>query len=280
MGLRTILELKKILGFDLTKAKEYISDPSKAPEEVKVEQGPRGGYYYETGVGDTDTGRPDMSEFKQKLSNMDDTTLKSQIGIIEDEYPKVRDGFKNWYSNNSMGVLDGQLSILFGMSKESSRAGQIELDSKTAEGYMKVYSVTQEYLKRIEPDGTIIMHRGLGSMSYTKFKHLEPGEDINIEQYNVSSWTNDYDMALEFASLSESGGVVIETFISTKRVFLHPDCSPVISDRYSEGEIVLMGSNIKAVMGATVPPKYSEEEEEEEEEEDDDDESWKDDDDD
>lgn len=34
------------------KGRRYIDDPSDAPEDVEVEEGPQGGYYYETGDGD------------------------------------------------------------------------------------------------------------------------------------------------------------------------------------------------------------------------------------
>jgi len=38
-----------LLGKDLQKGKTYIDDPSKAPKGAKVQRGPKGGYYYETG---------------------------------------------------------------------------------------------------------------------------------------------------------------------------------------------------------------------------------------
>lgn len=252
----------KLVQFGLTKGKTYIDSPKDAPAGANVQRGPQGGYFY-TDVEDSEQ-KPDISEFKQKLSGMDDSTLKSQIEIIENEYPEVEDGFQNWYDNSSMKILDGQLSALFGMSGDSSRAGKTDLDSKTAEGYLKIYAVTQEYLKRTEPSGKTIINRGLGPNSYQKYKNLESGEKINIKQYNISSWTNDYDISAEFAGLDPSGGVIIETYVPTNRIFIHPDISPGIASRYGEGEIVLMGSKIDATMAESFEPEYDDEEDEDE----------------
>ena len=36
-----------LLGKELEKARKYITDPSKAPEDVKVQRGKKGGYYYD-----------------------------------------------------------------------------------------------------------------------------------------------------------------------------------------------------------------------------------------
>ena len=42
---------EKVLDDDdkLTKGRRYISDPSEAPEGANVQQGPQGGYWYDTG---------------------------------------------------------------------------------------------------------------------------------------------------------------------------------------------------------------------------------------
>ena len=42
-------DLWNILGRPLEKARKYISDPSQAPKGVKVQRGPKGGVFYETG---------------------------------------------------------------------------------------------------------------------------------------------------------------------------------------------------------------------------------------
>ncbi|MGP8322422.1 MAG: hypothetical protein ACT6FG_00270 [Methanosarcinaceae archaeon] len=46
--MRTVSELTEVFGLPLIKGRRYISDPSKAPEGVNVQQGKKGGYYYET----------------------------------------------------------------------------------------------------------------------------------------------------------------------------------------------------------------------------------------
>jgi transposase len=43
----TDAEAWEILGRPLEKARKYITDPSKAPEGVKVQRGKKGGYYYD-----------------------------------------------------------------------------------------------------------------------------------------------------------------------------------------------------------------------------------------
>ena len=94
------MELKKILGFDLTKAKRYINDPSKAPEGFKVEQGPRGGYYYETGVEPKDIKKPKVS-FKQ-VKNL---KIGEKIQINEDEsvYHHALKGYEWEYRKKEYG---------------------------------------------------------------------------------------------------------------------------------------------------------------------------------
>jgi len=44
---------------ELVKDRRYVEDPSDAPEDVEVEQGPQGGYYYETGSSGDD---PDVAD--------------------------------------------------------------------------------------------------------------------------------------------------------------------------------------------------------------------------
>jgi len=46
--MRPITELWNILGRSLIKGRRYISDPSKAPKNVKVQQGKRGGFFYDS----------------------------------------------------------------------------------------------------------------------------------------------------------------------------------------------------------------------------------------
>lgn len=203
-----------------------------------------------------------LSIFKASLKDMSTDELKSQINIVEDEYPEVHKGLKNWYDNKSMMAFDGEISAVFNMGSENSRSDDIPvLDAKTIEGYKKIYSVTQEYLSRTDPDGNITITRGLGPRSYQEYKELSPGEDIKIRQYNVSSWTTDDDMATEFAERDEDGGIIIGAYISTDRVFMHPDCASEISDDYDESEIIIMGSEIKASIGESFPPENEEDDE-------------------
>jgi vacuolar-type H+-ATPase subunit E/Vma4 len=49
--MRPINELWNILGRPLIKGRTYITDPSKAPKNVKVQQGKRGGFFYDTSAG-------------------------------------------------------------------------------------------------------------------------------------------------------------------------------------------------------------------------------------
>lgn len=44
-----------------TKGRRYVEDPSDAPEDVEVEQGPQGGYYYETGSSGDEGGSEDSN---------------------------------------------------------------------------------------------------------------------------------------------------------------------------------------------------------------------------
>lgn len=204
-----------------------------------------------------------LDQFKSDIHGMSDDDLKSQISIIEDKYPEVHKGLENWYTNKSMESFDGALSSVFNMPGEHSRSEKVDVDDNTVEGYKKIYLITQEYLSRTEGD-SMICHRGLGPRSYKKYKDLDNGETVDIEQYNVSSWTNDYDIASEFAQLDEEGGVTIEMVVDSKKVFMHPDCASEFSGEYSEGEVIVMGHDINAVMGDVFPGEEEEEDEEDE----------------
>lgn len=51
----------------VAKARRYISDPSEAPEGVEVEEGPQGGYYYETGG----TGEADIRDEPEDIEGVE-----------------------------------------------------------------------------------------------------------------------------------------------------------------------------------------------------------------
>ena len=227
--------------------------------QVKVTRGGKT-FWRKQRIGRKEVSKVDkLTMFRDNLTEMSDDDLKEQMSIIESEYPAVRQGLVNWYRNESMKSFDGQLSGVFNMPVENSRSDNIEVDLDTAEGYKKIYFVTQEYLSRTDPDGEIIIHRGLGPKSYQRYKNLESGESIDIKQYNVSSWTSDYDMALEFAKLDDNGGVMIEAMMPNDRVFIHPDCAPDLSDDYGESEIIVMGNEVNAVMGELIIPESEDE---------------------
>lgn len=204
------------------------------------------------GVGDSSGGV--LSEYKNELGSMDSETLSEQIGIIEEEHPEVGEQLGGWYTGNDMATFDEKITQIFNMDEETSRSDDFSnpVTEDEKEGYTKIYLATQEYLKRTGDD-SLILQRGLHSRSYEKYKHLEPGEDIELNQYNVSSWSNDYDMAIDFAQGDPDGGVVVETMIPIERVFMHPDLHSKIVD-HGEGEHVVMGSKIESVMAEIYHP--------------------------
>lgn len=216
------------------------------------------------GDGDSGVGNEDVNErlkvYKNELRELSDDELKDQIGVIEEAHPAVSEQLNGWYTGNDMGTFDEKVSQIFKMNLESSRNGKITepLSDDEKEGYMKIYMSTQEYLKR-QGDNKIIVQRGLRSHTYERFKDLESGEKVDLEQYNISSWSNDYDVAVDFAQQDESGSVVVETYLSVNRVFMHPDIrSPNV--HHGEGEVVIMGSKIDSVIAEIFHPENEEEE--------------------
>ena len=53
--------IEELWNRNLNKGRRYVSDPSEAPDDVNVQQGEQGGYYYETG-GASDSDVPNDAE--------------------------------------------------------------------------------------------------------------------------------------------------------------------------------------------------------------------------
>ena len=188
--------------------------------------------------------------YKEKLSKMDISDLKSEAGNIGKEYPSVETSMRGWYRGSEIGGVDPQLTSVFDMPPDSSRDPEsVTVDPVDAEGYKKIYAVSQEYLSRTNPSGEVTVYRGLGEKTYHNFKHLEPGASADVTQYNVSSWSTDMSVAQSFAEGDGYGGVVIETRIPAQRVFVHPDCALSSGGILpGEKEVIVMESDIKATM--------------------------------
>ena len=220
---------------------------------VKVNRGGKT-FYQNRRVGRKEV--DEFDDFKSELKDLDNDELKDVINQIISKDPDIAESLNGWYHGHAKSVFDSELTSIFGMKEDGSRDYKDPdwLYTETIEGFKKIYLVTQEYLSRIESGGLMWASRGLGSKIYEKFKDLEPGEDINIKQYNVSSWTTDYDVS-EWFSDGSDGGIIIEMNVSTERVFIHPDCAPEIADDYDEREAIIMGSNIEAVISQVYEPE-------------------------
>lgn len=79
-----------------TKGRRYVEDPSDAPEDVEVEQGPQGGYYYETGSSGDD---PDVG----------------------DDTPDTADGETLWEAELATNYSEGDNIVV-----DTERVGEIE----------------------------------------------------------------------------------------------------------------------------------------------------------
>jgi len=87
--MRTVNELKKVLGIPLSKEKTYVDSPDDAPEGANIKQGPKGGYYYESDSGIE--GQKTYQDFgvnfelHKKVATMDKDDLEYGIGNFQYE---------------------------------------------------------------------------------------------------------------------------------------------------------------------------------------------------
>ena len=78
------------------KSRVYISDPEEAPDGVSVEEGARGGYYYETGSGGGSSGGADMSgealdPDNYDFESMDEGELNDLRQHLMDQHSEARE---------------------------------------------------------------------------------------------------------------------------------------------------------------------------------------------
>lgn len=83
---------EKAVGSLITrKARRYVSDPSEAPEDAEVEEGPQGGYYYETEGEDEPAASqdpadvPDDADARQHLEEIDTSLSRDQWVTVDTE---------------------------------------------------------------------------------------------------------------------------------------------------------------------------------------------------
>jgi len=233
-------ELWAILGKSLDKGKTYIDNPQAAPKGANIQQGPRGGYYYEDVPSESEE-KLNMSEFKNKLNEMDYTELKNTAKELE-EY----EDFGGWYSQTShkMIELDGVVSSIFNLDLKDSRSDKkIDVSNTRKERITKLYLANQEILKRKHPSGFVTLFRGVNGKTKDKFNDFKIGDKVPLDCYNISSWSEDEVVANTFSEGHDSG-VTLSVKVPIKSVLQVYDGSQFAYSR--EKEYILMGSEVDA----------------------------------
>lgn len=125
-----------------SKARRYVSDPSDAPEGVDVEEGPQGGYYYETGG----TGEADIRDEPEDIDG------------VEIDGADITEGTELEWEDGSMVTVEGMYededgNVQVSISDEATDATSVDIEDIEEQVNAGNLSVSQEGdLDRPEPE--------------------------------------------------------------------------------------------------------------------------------
>lgn len=240
---------------DFSKKPIWIKDASQAPKGAKIIHGKKGGLYYEDGgqgkekkQEEPKDGMSEVEEFSKGLVDLNDGELEKQSSDLIEKNLEI---FKGWYGGGTfMFHLDSALTETFGMPEESARiigkgSEPKEYDSKAL---VQSYLITQEILGRKYPDGKVTLYRGTDGRGYEQIKDKKVGESSFLEDYNVSSWTEQKETAEGYANrhdeAEEVGGAAFVSEIPIKQIFnitAHSGKEHGLGDQ-GLGEFIIMGA--------------------------------------
>ena len=255
------MELKKILGFDLTKAKKYINDPSKAPEGANVEQGPRGGYYYD--IVDTESKKPETGLGKLEtlsISNKEEAIKQMSTHINQlNKTPGGRDmlvgveqytgGAFKWFNNY---LRSGKVS------SRNPVTGKISAGKPTKNQIDRLNMSMDKVSKFIKESPKIqtLVYRGMvwdkdkkSMKSFNDFMSSVEGTN-SISLPTFTSTSLDQSTAMDFASKKTGSESVVIEMRSKNGVYLNgssifPKEDEVLFDRNSKFNIVSVNKKTK-----------------------------------
>ena len=213
-----------------------------------------------------------LRKFKKLIQNTDDWQDIAKICKNLQKKNKIVSAFINgWYSSGVLASgLDLAVTKTFGLNLKNSRiqkdynrpesgfSSDIKEYSKhitEKEKFIieKIYIANQEILKRLYPKKVIRLFRGVDGNTFEKFKNMEYGDKATVTTFNLTSWSEDKDMAEDFAKENdERKGVVIRTDIPIKNVFLCYQATE--KDWEKEKEMIVFGPSI----GVTIEKLFEE----------------------
>jgi len=178
--------------------------------------------------------------YHEKLKKMSEGQLVKEFKDVLDmkrQDIKDRYTFDNydmvaiWYSGTSMDIMDKIATESVGLNSEMSRPLKKEhedvgVTENNKVGVKKIYSITQEMLRRKYPDGKVTLYRGLdkGAREALEVRMADGKADIDV--YSLSSWSTDKTKADFFAKeFSVGGGAVVSKSFDIKNILLSPEVS-------------------------------------------------------
>lgn len=185
-------------------------------------------------------GKESMNKYSDHISQLNDEELTKEFTDLMSEDEEFAKKFiSEWYVGGMWGN-DGWITKELGLPEENSRwsvkyAGVAKTPGKE-DSLMKLYLMSQEHLKRKFPDGTVTLYRGL---SGEKSRDLEVGSTIEVNDNNLSSWTELHDVA-EFFAATEIVGSIIEIKVPISDVLMTTRLVRAYTDGNDPTEVILI----------------------------------------
>ena len=204
-------------------------------------------------------------EMKDKIMNDPEVQefLKSTTGDIKKDLKKIK-GFEtlnktllDWQDCN-YAKTDHLVSEVFGMSSASRRPETLDMESKEGlkaseeekTAIKQYYALTQQFLEKKYPEGSVQVFRGVDGNTYDQFKGqgLKRGSKCDLGCFNANSWTLTEKVAKWYAGKKEKS-VVVKADIPIERILMHPDILQKhnLHPGYNVNkEVVALGSEVSA----------------------------------
>jgi hypothetical protein len=145
-----IIEEEQVVSIETEKGRVYVDDPSEAPDDVNVQEGQQGGYYYETGgggeSGSSGVDGTEQAGVEEALTDEEvafdyhdngeiTAAVDSSDGIGQESLDQIRD---SGYSADSLEVDGGNVDLEL-TQEDTTDASQQEVDMVSAEEAISSY---------------------------------------------------------------------------------------------------------------------------------------------
>ena len=198
-------------------------------------------------------GDNEIAIFKKSLETKNVGECISVVDEIFRSNKVLTDVYEGWYAGSArMTLLERVANDVFGLSSATSRPRPFLPPSarKTEENFnrnaintkdfLKSYYVNQAILNKEHPDGFIEVYRGVSGEDMKGFFGKEKGEHVSLNYYNLSSWSEDRNVAAEFSK--KESGIVIKAKIPNYRILMQHKGNTI--GIYLEKEAIVIGSHV------------------------------------